>query len=241
MELTPSGEVAVFVDDNQFGAGQSVDKCGPEAVSEFWHSVEPGKTNPYKAADVHAMAHDDYQKFIGPDNPADQGGTSNQTLYNMLAEHGFHYQAGPADITWAKAQLGKGRVVIIGIVESSVVDTELKANPYNWNTAGLTHVICATGAGHDGEILVRDTANIDHNGVVRPGPRHYDTTHLRLVSATAVEPTWLANAPAPKPPAPTPTPTPQPPANNWKAMAEAAVKAAEAAIMQAQEALGHLN
>lgn len=200
-QLTPSGEVASFVDDDQFGIGQSVDKCGPEAVSMVWHAVAPGQHNPYTSADVHAMAHDDYQKFIGPDVPSDGGGTSNQTLYAMLEEHGFKYDIGPATIAWVKEQLNAGLIPIIGIVESSVVDNGLGTNPYSWNTTGLTHIITASGAGRCGEILVRDTANIAPNGV-RPGPRHYDANRLQLVSATAVHPTWVTNPPPP--PAPDP-------------------------------------
>lgn len=196
--LTPNGEVAQFIDDNQFGPFQSVDKCGPEAVALFWHSVAPGQHNPYSAADVHKMAHDDYETFCGPDVPSDHNGTSNQALYNMLKEHNFKYDIGPAEMAWVKEQLGQGLPVIIGIVESSVVDNQLGANPYNWNTTGLTHIIVASGAGAGGEILVRDTANIATNGV-RPGPRHYDANRLQLLSATAVHPSWVTNPPPPPP------------------------------------------
>lgn len=202
-QLTPSGEVAVFApDDNQFGAGQSVDKCGPEAVATMWHSVAPGHPNPYTAEDIHVMAHDDYIKFCGPDVPSDSNGTSDQQLYAMLEEHGFRYDIGPASIAWVKEQLDRGLIVIIGISESSVVDNALGANPYNWNTTGLNHIIVASGAGAGGELLVRDTANIDHSGIVRPGPRHYDANRLQLFSATAVHPTWITNPPPPAPPDP---------------------------------------
>lgn len=200
LQLTHSGEIAQFIDDNQFGPGQSTMKCGPEAVSMVWHSVAPGEHNPYSAADVHSMAHDDYVRWIGPDAPSDQGGTSNQTLYDMLDEHGFKHVPGPANIAWVKEQLGAGLLVIIGIVEASVVDNGLGANPYNWNTNGLTHIITASGAGAHGEILVRDTANIAPEGV-RPGPRHYDANRLELISATAVYPSWIEQ---PKPPPPNP-------------------------------------
>lgn len=230
MSLTPSGEVAVFVDDNQFASGQSVDKCGPEAVSVFWHSVRPGEKNPYSSADIHAMAHTDYEKFIGPDNPADHGGTSNQTLYNMLTAHGFKHEAGPNDMNWVKSWLAKGYPVIIGIVESSVSDGGI--SPYNWNTNGLTHIIVATGPGGAGEILVRDTANVDHNGIVRPGPRHYDSHKLQLISATMVVPSWMKDPSSPTPPPP--PPPPPAPKTDYK-------KQAEDALKQLEDALSHLN
>lgn len=204
-QLTPSGEVAVFTDDNQFGTGQSVDKCGPEAVSIIWHAVKPGLAQSYTSAEIHAMASADYQKYIGPDTSSDTGGTSNEILYEMLAEHGFHYEAGPVEMSWVKQQLALGLPVIIGIVESSVHDNEVGGVPYAWNTAGLTHIIVASGQGNSGEILVRDTANIAPNGV-RPGPRHYDANKLQLISATSVTPSWLEQPAPPPPEQPAPPP-----------------------------------
>lgn len=225
--LTPSGEVAVFLDDDQFATGQSQDKCGPEAVSVFWHSVKPGDKNPYTSTDIHSMASADYVKFIGPDNPGDTNGTSNQTLYNMLAEHHFSYKTGPADIAWVKGWLAAGYPVIIGITESSVRDLGLNGgnNPYNWNTSGLTHVIVASGPGQNGEVLVRDTANIGTSGV-RPGPRRYDSHALQLVSATMVVPSWL---PVPSSSTP-PPPTPPPPPVDYKKMAADALAALNQAL-----------
>ena len=190
MSVTPSGEVAQFVDDDQFGSGQSQDKCGPEAVALFWHSTAPGTHNPYTSADVHAMAHTDYTRFIGPDDTADTGGTSNALLYHMLSAHNFHYCAIPTNLSLIKAFLHVGYPVIIGVEESSVDDLGIGGSPYSWNTSGLSHVITATGAGATGEILVRDTANIAPTGV-RPGPRHYNSGKLQLLSATVCVPSWL--------------------------------------------------
>lgn len=199
VQLTPSGEVACFVDDDQFHSGESVDKCGPEAVSVFWHSTAPDTPNPYTSSEIHLMAHDDYIKYLGPDVPGDHNGTSDQVLYAMLAEHNFKYQPGPVNMAWVKEQLAQGLPVIIGITESSVHDNQVGGMPYAWNPAGLSHIIIASGAGEAGEILVRDTANIGPQGV-RPGPRHYDANRLQLLSATAVYPTWWNATPAPPPP-----------------------------------------
>lgn len=214
MALTPSQEVAVFLDDNQFGSGQSEDKCGPEAVSVVFHSVAPGQKNPYSSADVHAMASADYIKFIGPDSSSDQAGTSNQTLYNMLASHDLAYKAIAEDKALIKQWLQAGYPVILGIVESSVVDMAVGA-PYNWSTAGLTHVIVASGAGTNPDhVFVRDTANIASNGVVRPGPRDYNFAALQLVSATVVIPSWMPVVGSP-PTAPTPAPVPLAASSVW--------------------------
>lgn len=226
MQLTASGEVAVFIDDDQFGSGQSTMKCGPEAVAVFWHSVAPGQHNPYSSNDIHSMAEQDYIKFIGPDVPGDQGGTSNQALYNMLQEHRFAYKIGPADINWVRAWLVNGYPVIIGISESSVDDLQLAGTPYSWNTSGLTHIVVASGPGNPGELLVRDTANIGPQGV-RPGPRRYNANKLQLISATMVVPSWL-----PVPAGNNPPPPPPPPVD-WK-------KQAQEALTTLQNAINHL-
>lgn len=209
--LTPSGEVCVCVDDNQFGAGQSVMKCGYEAVALVWHSVKPGTKNPYSSTDIHTMAHDDYVQFAGPDTPLDYNGMTNQELYDDLAKHGLHYQSVPMDYTWLRGYLKYGYPIIAGIYESSVIDVELGRVPYSWDTAGFTHIIVFTGEGTNASNLrVRDTANIGATGV-RPGPRLYDTTKLRMVSATAVIPSWLPVIPAGFDPRVTPAPIPPPP------------------------------
>lgn len=207
VQLTSSGEVAQFIDDDQFGNGQSVDKCGPEVVSLFWHSVKPGQHNPYTSAEVHTMAHDDYVQFIGPDVRGDQAGTGDQTLYDMLKFHGFHYEIGPLEWPWIDGWLNAGYPVIIGgVQESTVHDQALDgAVPYAWNTSGLYHIILASGPGG----LFRDTANIGPSGV-RPGPRRYNTNDLRFTTATMVVPTWLPVPGGSAPPAP-----PAPPAKTY--------------------------
>src|SRR6267154_3375719 len=91
-KLTPSGEVAVFVDDDQFAGFESVMKCGYEIVAMFWHSVRPGDHNPYTSAAVHQMAHDDYLLYVGPDISTDRGGMSDAQLYADLSHHDFHYR-----------------------------------------------------------------------------------------------------------------------------------------------------
>ena len=223
--LSPSGEVARFIDDDQFNWGlESTMKCGPEAVSLFWHSLPPGQANPYKAADIHAMAHNDYVKFVGSDVPSDQGGTSNQMLYSMLSYHNFHYVVLPNDTTTLdriRAWLRCGYPVICGVVEASVWDKELGRCPYPWNTSGLTHIITATGLSDWSNtttsewqwIRFRDTANVEFNGapnILRPGPRQYDITKLQLTSATVVIPSWMEVPPVnfdPRTVIPPPAPT----------------------------------
>lgn len=229
--LTASGEVCQCVDDNQFASGQSQDKCGPEAIALFWHSTKPGITNPYNSAEIHAMAHDDYQRFIGPDSTMDHNGTSKETLYAMLKFHRFGYAVGPdnAALGWIRGWLDAGYPVILGITESSVHDKDVSGSPYNWNTAGLTHIVLATGNGSGDELLIRDTANIGLNGIVRPGPRHYVASELQTISTTMVVPSWMPVPTSTDPPVPTPVP----PTVDYRALVKSLVA-------QLQEAVSHL-
>lgn len=190
--LTPSGEVAEFRDFDQFVWNESKDQCGPASVSMFWHSTRPGAANPWSAAACQAMMYDDYTHFIGPDVPADTRGTSNQQLYTMIQSHKFAYLPIPKSVELIKLFGAAGYTVIIGIVESSVEDLGLETPgcPYSWDPAGLSHIVTVSGPGSEGELLIRDTANIAPDGV-RPGPRRYNANKLVLLSATVCVPSWL--------------------------------------------------
>lgn len=217
MQLTETKEVSVFIDDNQFGNGESVDKCGPEALALFWHSVKPGQKNTYTSQSVHTMAHSLYEQFIGPDVPGDKQGTSNETLYKMIESLGFKYYKAPDSIAldpdkaypWVRGWLQAGYPVVLGgINESAVRDTALSGlrNPYNWDTTGLFHIILATGPERPGFLRVRDTANIDQTtGKVRPGPRVYETAGLTITTATMLVPSWLPDPKSSTPPAAPPS------------------------------------
>lgn len=203
---TRSGEVAEFLDDDQFASGQSLDKCGFEIVSLFWHSVPPGHKNPYSGGDVHLMAHEDYLKFDGPDITANGQGMSNETLYKLLDAHHFMYHSicqhaqiplSRSDANVIRVMLLYGYPVILGgVSEKSVYDEELKHTPYSWEqkaaSPDYSHVILATGLAASDEIVCRDTANIGPDGKVRIGPRRYRLSSLRLTTATALVPSWLA-------------------------------------------------
>ncbi len=65
MNLSRTGEVGEFLDDNQFAPpGGSFNKCGPESIALCFHSVAPGQHNPFTPQDIHRMAHDDYVAFV---------------------------------------------------------------------------------------------------------------------------------------------------------------------------------
>lgn len=204
IQLTATKEVAQFIDDNQFTGGGSQDKCGPEALSLFWHSRPPNEKNVYTSSDVHLMAHDLYEKFIGPDVSSDVRGTDDATLYKMIEYLGFKYYK-CSDVStdkvypWIRAWLQAGYPVVLGgISESSVKDHALTGvkSPYAWDTSGLFHIILATGPEGPGYIRVRDTANF------RPGPRVYETTGLTMTTATMIVPSWLPDPKSSTPPSP---------------------------------------
>jgi hypothetical protein len=202
--LTATKEVCNFLDDNQFNAGESQDKCGPEALALFWHSTAPNVKNTYIPEDIHNMAHKLYEKFIGPDVSSDVRGTDDATLYKMIEYLGFKYYKCPDVSTdkaypWIRAWLQNGYPVVMGgISESSIKDTALTGlkSPYAWDTSGLFHIILATGPESPGFIRVRDTANY------RPGPRVYETTGLTMTTATMLVPSWLPDPKNATPPVP---------------------------------------
>lgn len=209
--LTPKGEILNAPDDDQFAQFESLMKCGYEIVSLFWHSTAPGVINPYTAADVHGMAHNDYIRFIGPDTTADQDGMTEARLYQDLTFHGFWFQSCALEWDVINAWVTLGYPVILGIQEDSVYDLDppIHGRPYSWSPNGLSHIILCTGADR-----FRDTANIGPQGV-RPGPRFYDTARLKLISATVVYPSWQVQAygapPANYNPIPAAHPVPAPP------------------------------
>ncbi|HET8841810.1 MAG TPA: hypothetical protein VFN35_10100, partial [Ktedonobacteraceae bacterium] len=66
-----------------------------------------------------------------------------------------------------------------------------------------THIILVTGSGPDGNLLVRDSANVtdlSNPNSLRPGPRLYNANRLELVSATVVVPPWRPRPASTTPP-----------------------------------------
>jgi hypothetical protein len=195
--LSASGEIASFTDDDQFGPAQSKEKCGPEIVALFYHSVAPGVPNPYSATDIHAMASADYVRFIGPDAPADLQETTPGAFAHMLQYHNFQFRYVPERADYIAAWLAYGYPIACFVQESSVYDGLVRSCPYPWNTAGLAHVILATGPATDAAYLkFRDTANIEAPNTLRAGPRLYDMSKLIIDVAILIVPSWLT-APAP--------------------------------------------
>lgn len=198
-------EVCAVVDVSQFAPGHSTDKCGFYAVSLLRSA---GQSRPSASpGDVAAWADAEYVTYDGGDVYTNENGMTMAGLQAVLHDAGLHYQVVGStelgfhtdriDADHVRAWLAIGYPVILAIWESNVIDLDPEINgiPYSWPTAGLSHIIVATGV--DGTaLLCHDTASIGDNGV-RPGPRRYDAGTLMqgALSATAVVLPWLRRPP----------------------------------------------
>ena len=135
--LSSTGEVAEFLDDNQFAPpGGSDNKCGPESIALCFPSVAPGQHNLSTPQDSHRMAHDYYVAFVAPvigNNPGG-GGIDDPTFYRILEHRGMQYRKLPHDWSIFVEWLQHGYPVIIGGVrEDTIHDAGLNgASPYGW-------------------------------------------------------------------------------------------------------------
>lgn len=189
MNLTKSGEVAEFHDISQFRSGESTQMCGYYSVALCAQCVPPGQALTLTEEQVHDIARSDYEKYAGPDVASNKNGMTTEELYACLNIHQLAYNPLIPNTTVISNWLVQGYPVIIALAESSVYDMELGKNPYPWNTSGYNHIVTATGV-KNGNLLIRDTANIAPPNSIRPGPRVYAVTRLRLISATLVKPRW---------------------------------------------------
>jgi hypothetical protein len=211
--LSSTGEVADFIDADQFQPGKSQFECGFFAVAICKAMAQVGKRPTQTVQQVIAEAEAWYAQYDGSDAISNTNGMSLGQLYDLLRQVGLHFQSTALNINVVKAWIALGYPVLLAIVEVSVRDLALGGrNPYPWRAAG-THIIIATGRTADGHILVRDSANVtnlyDPNSL-RPGPRKYDANALQLVSATVVVPPWLSRPASATPPAVAPAATQAP-------------------------------
>lgn len=214
--LSSTGEVADFIDANQFQPGKSQFECGFFAVAICKAMAQVGKRPTQTVQQVIAEAEAWYAQYNGSDAISNTKGMTLGQLYDLLRQVGLHFQSTALNINVVKTWIALGYPVLIAVVETSVRDLALGGrNPYPWRAAG-SHIIITTGRMADGNILVRDPANCtnlyDPNSL-RPGPRKYDANALQLVSATVIVPPWLprpasATPPSIAPAAPQQTPTP---------------------------------
>lgn len=216
MLLSKLGEVADFQEADQFQAGKSQFECGYFGVAIAKSMAEVGKPPIYSLKQVIDYAEAWYAQYTGSDTISNTSGMSLEQLYSLLSHVQLHWQATNTDINVVKKWLAVGYPVLVALEETSVYDMSLNRNPYPWTPAG-NHIILITGITSDNNILVRDSANCtnlyDPNSL-RPGPRKYNASKLRLVSATVVVPPWLSRPASANPPAPVKIVPVQPPSQS---------------------------
>ncbi len=199
---TSGGENAVFIDNvPQLRGGETEDACVAFTASNIWHSVQPGKTNPYTYEDIDRLADAWYTKLTGSINNND--GLSESQLHTMLDGIGLKWEKipitnnGAANDEAVRQKLREGKLVAVCAAMASFFDLEIGRPPYNWNIKPLNHCIVAGGLITSGpwknNVWVRDTVAISggyHPSTKRP----YDIGRMQYVSLTAVTPAWLKGA-----------------------------------------------
>ena len=193
-ELSPTGEIASFLDVNQFQPGRTQFACGFFACAVVKSMSPVGRQPTQTAQEMIAGAEQWYAQFDGDNSIRNMDGMSLQQLYNLLAQIGLRYRASAMNSDTLRAWLRLGYPVIVACAESSIHDLALDDGvPYPWHPSG-NHIIVLSGVTHDDNFLVRDTANVTdlyNPNSLRPGPRRYDAAKLQMVSATVVIPAWL--------------------------------------------------
>lgn len=192
--LNGKGEVVNTTDADQFLAGKSAFECGFFACAIAKSMAKPGQQPALTAQQIVTSAEQWYAQYNGSDAVSNERGMTNEQEYELLHQIGLHYQAIAEDINQVKAWIEAGYPVLLAVTEASVRDMGLDgANPYPWNVGTSTHIVLAAGV-KDGNLLVRDSANISRNttdaSALRPGPRVYEASTLKIVSATVVVPPW---------------------------------------------------
>ncbi len=192
--LTTGGEVAAFLDVNQFQPGRTQFACGFFSCAIVKAMAPVGHPASQTAQEMIAEAEGWYAQDDGSNTIDNTDGMSLTQLYSLLAQIGLRYTATTLDVEMLRAWLRLGYPVIVALAEQSVRDLALGDSvPYPWHPEG-NHIIVLTGVTSDGNLLARDPANVTDlydPGSLRPGPRTYDASAMQLVSATVVVPAWL--------------------------------------------------
>jgi hypothetical protein len=188
--LNKNGEVADILDVNQFIPSRSAYECVAYSGALCKYAGQPGHGVTGSALQASNLAQYWYGREEGSDLAANTNGMSLLAEYDMLTGMGLHFTQVSPDVSAVKSVLLRGYPLVICGAETGMYDVGLGDHiPYTWTPTG-NHAIVASGIAPDGNLLVHDTANIAPDGV-RTGPRIYDASKLRLVSATAIDVPWL--------------------------------------------------
>ena len=196
--LNAHGEVADFPIVSQFEPQESAYECVAFSVAICRFAGQAGKGPAGVNEDVDQLADTWYGKLTGSFGAGNTQGLSTAQEEQIIVGVGNHYQELPisassqhdSNIANVKGALKRGYPVLICGAETGMYDLGLGDRvPYSWTPTG-SHCIVAAGIASDGNLLVRDPANVDNSGP-RPGPRTYDISKLNLNSGIVFVPTWM--------------------------------------------------
>ncbi len=197
--LSATGEVGDFLDADQFQPAKTQFACGFYACAIVKAMAPVGRPPTQSVPQVIAEADQWYIQYDSDDSINNTIGMSDQQLYQLLGQISIPHQIANPDANTVRAWVKLGYPVVIAGAESSFYDMALgDVVPYYWVPSG-NHIITITGVASDGNLLVRDTANVTNlfdPTTLRRGPRTYDASKMQLVTATAVVPPWLPRPPA---------------------------------------------
>ncbi len=174
--------VASFVAPlTQFESGENTEECVAFGGVDIFYSGPPNGQPTGTAEQIDQLADFWYAKL-------GNNGMNLQAEYDMLKGLGLLYAPLPPttrDVIASLEQLGYP--VLITGAECGFFDVGLGRIPYAWDCTPHNHAIVACGVTSDGNLYVRDYANVQ----AEPGSlREYAVSKMSLVSATSVKPRW---------------------------------------------------
>src|SRR5258708_1616161 len=182
--LSATGEVGDFQDADQFQPAKTQFACGFYACALVKAMAPVGRPPTQSVPQVIAEADQWYIQYDSNDSIDNTTGMSDQQLYQLLGQISIPYQIAKPDANTVRAWAKLGYPVVIAGAESSFHDMALgDVVPYYWVPSG-NHIITLTGVASDGNLLVRDTANVTNlfdPTTLRPGPPPYHSTKLQLL------------------------------------------------------------
>ncbi len=196
--LSATKEVADFLDISQFEPNESQYECVAYSVSICKYAGQAGKGASGTSEDIDQLADKWYGQLTGSTGAGNMQGLSVQQEEQIILGVGNHYVELPisansqheSDIANIKGALKRGYPVLMCGTETGMYDIGIGDHvPYGWPPSG-NHCIVASGIAADGNLLVRDPANVVNN-VPRPGPRTYDISKLQLISGVVFVPSWM--------------------------------------------------
>ena len=196
--LNAHREVADFQNVSQFEPQKSAYECVAFSVAMCRFAGQAGKGPTGSNEDIGQLAETWYAKLTGSSRADNTQGLSTAQEEQIIVGVGNRYQELPisansqhdSDIANVKGALKRGYPVLLCGAETGMYDIGLGDRvPYSWTPTG-SHCIVATGIASDGNLLVRDPANVDNSGP-RPGPRTYDISKLDLNSGVVFVSSWM--------------------------------------------------